>query len=74
MQISNWRTPEEQYESDQYKEKCANENGFSVIRIIQGDVWNDKYEWLNELIQNIIKLTSDNIKQNIYMCKNSEYC
>ena len=74
VQISNWRTPEEQSENDKYKEKCANENGFSVIRIIQGDVWNDKYEWLNELIQNIIKLTSDNIKQNIYMCKNSEYC
>ena len=73
VQISNWRTPEEQYESDQYKEKCANENGFSVIRVIQEDVWNDKYKWLNELTQNINELTSKNIKQNIYMCKNNEY-
>ena len=73
MQIWNWKTPEEQFENDQYKEKCANENGYSVIRILQEDVWNDDYDWLNELTQNIIKITSENTIQNIYMCKNNEY-
>ena len=73
VQISNWKTPEEQFENDQYKEKCANENGYSIIRIIQEDVWNDTYDWFNELTQNIIKITSENIIQNIYMCKNNEY-
>jgi len=73
IQISNWKTPEEQFENDQYKEKCANENGYSIIRIIQEDVWNDMYDWFNELTQNIIKITRENTIQNIYMCKNNEY-
>ena len=73
VQISNWKTPEEQFDNDQYKEKCANENGYSIIRIIQKDVWNDTYDWFNKLTQNIIKITSENKIQNIYMCKNNEY-
>jgi hypothetical protein len=56
-----------------YKMKCANENGFSVIRILQNDVYKDKYDWLNELISNIEKITRENRVQNIYMCKNNEY-
>ena len=73
VQVGNWKTPEEQFENDQYKEKCANENGYSVIRIIQEDVWNDTYDWLNELTQNIIKITSEHTIQNIYMGKKNEY-
>ena len=73
IQVSNWKTPEEQFENDQYKEKCANENGYSIIRIIQEDVWNDTYDWFNELTQNIIKITSENTIQNIYMDKKNEY-
>jgi len=33
--------------------KCANDNNFSVIRILQDDVYHDKFDWLNELITNI---------------------
>jgi hypothetical protein len=47
--------------------------GYSVIRILQEYVWNDAYDWLNELNQNIAKITSENTIQNIYMCKNNEY-
>ena len=73
VQVMNWKTPEEQFKNDQYKEKCANENGYSIIRIIQEDVWNDTYDWFNELTQNIIKITSENTIQNIYMGKKNEY-
>jgi hypothetical protein len=55
---------------------CANKNGFSIIRILQKDVYYNKYHWLNELtnnIENIENITNDNIVQNIYMCKNNEY-
>ena len=52
---------------------CANNNEFSVIRILQKDVYKNKYDWLNELILIIEKLTTENIVQNIYMCKNNEY-
>ena len=52
---------------------CANENGYSIIRILQKDVYYNKYDWLNELINNIENITNDNRVQNIYMCKNNEY-
>ena len=45
----------------------------TVIRILQEDVYKDKYDWLTELCENIEKITNDNIVQNIYMCKNNEY-
>ena len=51
----------------------ANENGFSVIRILQRDVLTNKYEWLIELQTNIKKIISDGKVQNIYICKNNEY-
>ena len=53
--------------------KCANDNGFSIIRIIQEDILHNKYNWLDELISNIEKITNENRVQNIYMCKNNEY-
>jgi very-short-patch-repair endonuclease len=72
-QVSNWSTPEEQYTNDLYKQTCANENGYSIIRLLQEDVFYDKYDWLFELKQNIEKIKTDGIIQNIYMCKNNEY-
>jgi very-short-patch-repair endonuclease len=72
-QVSNWNSPEETRKRDLYKMKCANENGFSVIRILQEDVYKNKYEWLTELCENIQTITNENRVQNIYMCKNNEY-
>ena len=72
-QVMNWKTPEEQLDNDKYKQKCANENGYSIIRLLQEDVFNDKYDWKTELVNNIEKIKTDNIIQNIYMCKNNEY-
>jgi len=72
-QIGKWLSPEETMKNDLYKMKCANDNGFSVIRILQKDVYKNKYDWLSELISNIEKITRENRVQNIYMCKNNEY-
>lgn len=72
-QIGNWTSPEDTRKNDLYKMKCANENGFSVIRLLQKDVYNNKYNWLNELITNIERISHENTVQNIYMCKNYEY-
>ena len=55
------------------KLKCANENGYSIIRILQYDILKDKYDWLAELIQNIEMITAANKIQNLYMCKKDEY-
>ena len=72
-QVAKWKTPEHNRKRDLYKMKCANENGFSVIRILQEDVFKNKYDWLNELCENIENITNDNRVQNIYMCKKDEY-
>jgi len=72
-QIGNWQSPEKTRKNDIYKIKCANENGFSIIRILQKDVYNNKYDWLSELIQNIEIIKDESRVQNIYMCKNNEY-
>ena len=72
-QISNWQSPELTREHDIYKMKCANQNGFSIIRLLQKDIWNDRYDWLQEITNNIDKIVSEKKVQNIYMCKNDEY-
>jgi len=72
-QVSNWSSPEEQLINDLYKQSCANKNGYSTIRLLQEDVFYDKYDWLFELHQNIEKIKTDRIIQNIYICKNNEY-
>jgi very-short-patch-repair endonuclease len=72
-QIGNWLSPQETRKNDLFKMKCANEHGFSIIRILQKDVYKNKYDWLSELCLNIEKITNENRVQNIYMCKNNEY-
>lgn len=72
-QVAKWKSPKHTRQRDLYKMKCANENGFSIIRILQEDVFKNKYDWLNKLINNIEKITHDNNVQNIYMCENNEY-
>lgn len=72
-QVSNWTSPEEQFENDKFKEKCANENGYSIIRILQEDVWNDTYDWYKELCDTIQEIITEKIVVNKYLCKNGEY-
>ena len=69
----NWSSPEEQFENDKYKEKCANDNGYSVIRLLQEDVFNDTYDWVKELCETIEEIKNDDEVVNVYLCKNGEY-
>jgi len=64
----------ERHERDVYKEKCANDNGYHTIRIIQEDVLFDKNDWLGNLQREIeyIKNNQDDI-HNIYISDNDEY-
>ena len=72
-QIGNWQSPELTKVNDLYKMKCANDNGYSIIRILQKDIWHNRYGWLQELTNNIDKIASEKKVQNLYMCKNDEY-
>ena len=67
------RNPKKTQENDKYKMKCANDNSYSVIRILQEDVFYDTYDWLSQLNDNIIDIIKNKKVQNIYMCKDNEY-
>ena len=69
-QIMNWKSPEEQRISDLRKMQLANANGYSVIRIIQQDVYYDRYDWKTELLDAI---TSTSPGERVFLCKNREY-
>jgi very-short-patch-repair endonuclease/DNA-directed RNA polymerase subunit RPC12/RpoP len=73
IQISNWQSPEETLIIDTYKEKCANENNYSIIRLLQTDVLNDTYDWYKELCDTIEEIINDGNVKNVYICKNDEY-
>jgi len=70
QQVSNWSSPEENKANDMYKMVCANENGYSVVRILQEDVLGDKYDWKTELTNVIREYPTPT---NIFLCKNDEY-
>lgn len=53
-QVSNWESPKEIQRKDCYKMFLANENGYTVIRLLQEDVYSDKNDWENKLT-NLIK-------------------
>ena len=72
-QVQNWEKIEKLQLKDIYKIKCANLNYYSVIRLLQEDVYNDKYDWIIEIQLNIKKILEDKIVQNIFMCKSNEY-
>ena len=73
QQVQNWSSPQEQHENDLYKQQCANENGFSVIRILQEDVWNDTYDWCKALCDTIEEINTLEKVTNRYLCKHGEY-
>jgi len=55
-QILNWKPPEIQRDNDKYKMKCALQNKKHIIRILQNDVYYDKNDWYNKLINTIKEL------------------
>ena len=66
-QVMNWQSPEDQRKSDLRKMSLAIDNGFTIIRILQEDVYHSKYDWKIELLEAI------NNGQNAFLCKNGEY-
>jgi Protein of unknown function (DUF559) len=48
-QVANWDPPEKQHINDLFKMKCAKEQGYTMIRIFQEDVWNNRGNWLEKL-------------------------
>jgi very-short-patch-repair endonuclease len=69
-QVMNWKSPEEQQQRDLYKMQCANNNGYTVIRILQEDVWMDKNDWLEKLSKCLHKYETPT---RMYISSGNEY-
>lgn len=72
-QIMNWKDPQLQQDLDHYKQVQANNNRYSTIRILQPDVYYDRYDWMTELLQTIGHIKYSDTVENVYLCKNQEY-
>ena len=73
-QVQNWMSPGETLENDHYKERCATDNEYNVIRLLQEDVWNDRYDWKAKLTSVIEDVKNDNQSINvIYIYEDDEY-
>lgn len=70
MQVRNWGNPTQNQSTDKYKMLCAVQNGYSVIRLQQEDLFYNKIDWKNELNKFIKKYETPVIifidKNNIY--------
>lgn len=58
---------------DLYKQNCANDNGYSVIRIYQPDVYFDSFDWLEKVLEAIEKVKIEGFIPSQYISKNDEY-
>ena len=54
-QVRKWTSHIETQKRDKYKMECAIKNGYSIIRLKQEDVWNNKIDW-KSILQEKIKL------------------
>jgi very-short-patch-repair endonuclease len=71
-QIANWKSPDLQQEVDKFKTKCANDNGYKVVRVLQKDV--SREDWSFNTLRDCIDEVSacENIL-NAFICENDEY-
>jgi len=67
-QVSNWLAPELQHQRDLFKMKCANENGYSVIRVLQKDVADESIDFVR-----LCGYIENSSCQNIFVCNKDEY-
>ena len=69
--ISHWNSDFKEIQiRDKYKMELATKNNFSIIRILQEDIYLNKYDWKEELLSYIKIYNNPEI---IYICKNNEY-
>ena len=48
-QVLNWADSEFSIQRDVHKMKCAIANGITVCRLLQEEIWKDKFDWKEEL-------------------------
>ena len=53
--------------------QCALTNGFSIIRILQEDVYSNKFDWKKELLEAIEDCIESKNPLVTFICKKNEY-
>lgn len=61
-QVANWKSPEYTLYNDIFKMKHAKINGYTIIRLLQDDVLNDKIDWKETLKRAIYKREKPKIR------------
>jgi very-short-patch-repair endonuclease len=65
------RSPEDEFKNDIYKMKCANRNGYKIIRILSSMITCDTYNWWKT--QMLESINSDNKKVNEFIANTDIY-
>ena len=65
IQVMNWKCPKDQQERDIYKMNKAIEKGYTIIRIIQEDIWNEKNNWDKNTIETINKVINKECSEKV---------
>ena len=60
-QVMNWSPVDKMQLRDIYKMQCANEHGYSIIRIFQQDVWDNTNNWEETLLSAICRYPTPTI-------------
>ena len=69
-QVSNWKSPKDTQDRDMYKMQCANLHGYTVVRILQLDVWHNRNNWKTNLEEVLIQY---NVPQRVFISDGDEY-
>jgi len=67
-QVANWKAPELQHQQDLFKMKCANENGYRVIRVLQKEVADEAFDF-----GRLCGYIENSSCQNVFMGNKDEY-
>jgi very-short-patch-repair endonuclease len=68
--VECWSPLDKVQEADSYKMKCAREEGYSMIRISQEDIWNNRLDWKTILSSHIHRYDTPEF---ILISTNNEY-
>jgi hypothetical protein len=72
MDIPSWKSlADTVMKRDKLKMDYAIANKYHIIRIMQEDIWCDKYDWKTELTTTLSNLPE--VSSRIFMCKQNEY-
>jgi hypothetical protein len=75
-QVSNWADPAVTQANDKFKMRCALKDGYTVVRLLQEDVWHNRNNWQQRLLKVLriydepsLILLDNNGEYNIFRAK-----